>query len=63
MTPVGVHLLGTGVLVDAQQDLMGRLQESKLLLSKQEWTYFLAVLNVMKPGFTGCGTPTVDDKS
>lgn len=35
--------------------------EGKLPLSEQEWAYFLAVLNVMKPGFTGGGTPTTDD--
>lgn len=35
--------------------------EGKLPLSEQEWAYFLAVLNVMKPGFTGGGVPTSDD--
>lgn len=29
--------------------------EGKLPLSEQEWEYFLAVLEVMKPGFTGDG--------
>lgn len=36
--------------------------EGKLPLSEQEWSYFLAVLNVMKPGFTGGGAQATDDE-
>ncbi len=36
--------------------------EGKLPLSEQEWSYFLAVLNVMKPGFIGAVAPMLDGR-